>query len=248
MKKTNLLLAASIAALLSGCGGGGSSTPAAPANTAPSVTIDATVTTNEDTAKVITTASLLANDTDADGDTLSVSSIVNATNGTATLNTAKTEITFTPNANSTTAGVITYKVSDGTDTTDNTITVNVTAVNDAPTSTQIAATATATNTNKTVSTTVQDVDGDALTYWAVSADTNRVTVTPTAASKGSVSATDALSGKSVDFVANPVAGVNGNTVITYYVSDGTAANVSKTFTLTVNASGSLPASASTVNE
>ena len=240
--KLSTLLATSI--LLTGCLGG--SDPATPAttNTAPTLAAVDNQTTTEDGAN--TQVTLVGSDTDT-GDTLTYSATSSTANVIVSVSGAV--VTLNPADNWNGVATITAKVNDGTvDSTEQAFTLTVSAVNDAPTSTQIAATATATNTNKTVSATVQDVDGDALTYWAVSADTNRVTVTPTAASKGSVSATDALSGKSVDFVANPVAGVNGDTVITYYVSDSTAANVSKTFTLTVNASGSLPASASTINE
>ncbi len=61
---------------------------------------------------VFTAAQLLGNDTDAQGDTLSVASVGNATNGTVVLNGDGT-VTFTPNANYNGAASFTYTASDG---------------------------------------------------------------------------------------------------------------------------------------
>lgn len=59
---------------------------------------DDNVTTDEDQALVITPTSLLGNDSDADGDSLSISSVVNAVNGTVILDNDG-NIVFTPEAN-----------------------------------------------------------------------------------------------------------------------------------------------------
>ena len=66
-------------------------------------------TTAEDTAAII---AVLANDTDADGDSLSITAVSAPTNGTAVAN-ANGTITYTPAANYNGADSFTYTVSDG---------------------------------------------------------------------------------------------------------------------------------------
>ena len=104
-------------------------------NDAP-VAVDDTGATNEDTAVDI---NVVANDTDAEGDTLSVSAVGTGddgpSNGTAALMSGSTtEVTYTPNPNFSGQDSFTYTVSDGTLTGPDpgTVTVTVTAVNDAP--------------------------------------------------------------------------------------------------------------------
>ena len=98
-------------------------------NDAP-VATDDTTDTDEDTA--LNYIAVLTNDTDANGDSLSVSSVGPASHGTVTDNNDGT-INYTPNANYNGPDSFTYTVSDGKDGTD-TATVNLTvnAVNDAP--------------------------------------------------------------------------------------------------------------------
>ena len=98
-------------------------------NDAP-VATDDTADTDEDTA--LNYITVLTNDTDANGDSLSVSSVGPASHGTVTDNNDGT-INYTPNANYNGPDSFTYTVSDGKDGTD-TATVNLTvnAVNDAP--------------------------------------------------------------------------------------------------------------------
>lgn len=83
-------------------------------------------TMNEDTSLSISTASLLANDSDVDGDTLSIIGVSSATNGSVSL--SGSNITFTPNANFYGNASFQYTVSDGQGGTTN-ATVNIT-VND----------------------------------------------------------------------------------------------------------------------
>ncbi|MCD6394893.1 MAG: tandem-95 repeat protein, partial [Planctomycetes bacterium] len=91
-------------------------------NDAPVANDDST-TTSEDTEVIV---DVLANDTDADiGDTLSVQSATNGSNGTVVNN--SDSVTYTPNANFNGIDVFTYTVSDGnggTDTATVTVTVN----------------------------------------------------------------------------------------------------------------------------
>ena len=76
-------------------------------NTPPTANPD-TVTANEDSSVTI---AVLANDTDADGDTLTVGS-ASASNGTVVVNSDGT-ITYTPNPDFSGSDSITYTVSDG---------------------------------------------------------------------------------------------------------------------------------------
>jgi len=100
------------------------------ANTAP-VAANDTATTTEDTPVTI---AVLANDTDADCDALSVTGVSNAVNGTAVVN-ANGTVTFTPalNFNGTGTAGFAYDISDGNGgTAGASVTVTVTPVNDAP--------------------------------------------------------------------------------------------------------------------
>ena len=89
--------------------------------------------TDEDTPVTISAAELVANDTDVDGDALTIASVGNAVNGTVALD-ANGDVVFTPNPDFSGDATFTYTVSDGNGGTD-TATVNVTvnaAANTAP--------------------------------------------------------------------------------------------------------------------
>ena len=99
-------------------------------NDAP-VAVDDTATVLEDAA--LTSIDLIANDTDADGDTLSLTAVSTAGTGTVAVNADGLSVDYTPAANFNGTETITYTVSDGvlTDAT-GTLTITDTAVNDAP--------------------------------------------------------------------------------------------------------------------
>ncbi len=98
-------------------------------NPAPTAVNDTTLVVNEDTPG--TTINVLANDSDPDGDPLTITS-ASATNGTVVVN-ANGTISFTPNANFNGNDTITYTISDGQGgTATATIPVTINAVNDAP--------------------------------------------------------------------------------------------------------------------
>ena len=80
-----------------------------PTNDGP-VAVDDAATTAEDTAVSI---AVLANDTDLDGDTLTVSAATAPAHGTATVN-ADGTITYTPAANYHGTDSFTYTIGDGT--------------------------------------------------------------------------------------------------------------------------------------
>jgi len=94
------------------------------------VATDDSRTVPEDTAVKIP---VLANDTDADGDTLTVTGVtVSPLHGTCVVNGDGT-ITYTPNANYFGTDTFIYAISDGNGGTDTaTVTITITAVNDAP--------------------------------------------------------------------------------------------------------------------
>jgi hypothetical protein len=185
----------------------------------PPVAVDDTATTVEDTAATITAATLLANDTDAEGATLTVTAVSGATNGTVAL--AGTTITFTPAANFSGTAGFDYVVSDGTTTDTGRVTVTVTAVNDPPVAVDDTATTTedtaATLTAATLLANDTDGDGDTLTITAVGGATN---------------GTVALAGTTVTFT--PAANFAGTAGFDYTVSDGTATDTGRV-TVTVTA-------------
>jgi VCBS repeat-containing protein len=102
-----------------------------PVNDAP-VAGDDSVGTDEDVPVTVPASSLLANDTDVDGDGLALASVGNAVNGSTVLNGDGSAV-FTPSANFNGTGSFEYTVSDGHGGTDTAIvTVAVSPVNDAP--------------------------------------------------------------------------------------------------------------------
>ena len=93
-------------------------------NVVPQATDDAFVT-DPDTALIIDVdADLLGNDTDANGDPLSLDGFTQPANGTVVDNGDGT-LTYTPNAGHSGADTFTYTVTDGTDTDTATVTVTV---------------------------------------------------------------------------------------------------------------------------
>ncbi|TRX76530.1 Ig-like domain-containing protein [Pseudomonas mangiferae] len=136
----------------------------APVNDAP-VANDDRATTLEDTPVTI---DVLANDTDVDGDRLSVVA-ASAANGTVTLNPDGT-LTYTPNANFNGTDVITYTLSDGAGLTASAqVIVTVVPVNDAPAAAGSIAAQSASDGagfSLAVGGTFTDADGDVLAYSA----------------------------------------------------------------------------------
>ncbi len=189
----------------------------------PPVAVDDTATTAEDTALAITGASLTVNDSDPEGQALTVTAVSGATNGTVTL--AGGTATFTPAANFAGAASFSYTVSDGAATDTGLVTITVTAVNDPPVAvddarataedTALAITAASLTANDT------DVDGGALTVTAVSGATN-----------GTVT----LAGGTATFT--PTTGFSGTASFTYTVSDGAATDTGLV-TITVTAAGAI---------
>lgn len=191
-------------------------------NTPPLPTND-TTTTNEDTPINI---NVLANDTDADGNPLTLSVATNPTNGIATVNNNDTPtdptddtITYTPNPNFNGIDTFTYQVSDGTDTATATVTVNVNPVNDPPIAVNDAFSGDQNTTiNGNVLINDSDLDGDPLT-----------TTLLTDVSKGSL-----VFNNNGSFTYTPNSGFSGSDTFEYTLSDGKGGSDIGTVNLTVN--------------
>lgn len=169
-------------------------------NDAP-VANDDTVTTTEDTAVTIPEATLLANDTDVDGQALTVSAVSGAINGTVSLNGGSP--IFTPNANATSGSFI-YTASDGIASDTATVTVTITAVNDGPDAVDDTAT-TAEDTAVTIDVLANDTDPDS---------------TPTISGVSNASGgTPVVSNGQIIFTPN--ANFHGAASFSYTITDGT---------------------------
>ncbi|WCP68436.1 VCBS domain-containing protein [Vibrio tubiashii] len=147
--------------------------------------------TEEDTSITFSFDELLANDTDIDGDDLSIieGSITSATNGTLTVDYVAKTITFKPDENYNGEATFKYKVTDGNGGEDDaTVTLNITPVNDDPVFVDDkdkplgddVTISTSTKEDASVSGKVKatDVDGDSLTYTASNPQNGSVTVKP----------------------------------------------------------------------
>lgn len=160
----------------------------APANRSPVANPD-TATTAEDTPVII---AVLANDTDLDGDTLTVTGVSNATNGTATLN-ANGTVTFTPALNFNGNAGFSYAISDGNGgTASGSVTVTVTPVNDPPSITTQPVTGATVGQLYSYDVNATDPENNTLTYaltqapagMTINATTGLISWTPTAAQAG----------------------------------------------------------------
>jgi len=167
---------------------------------------DDTVDATEDTPTDVT-AQLLANDTDADGDTLAVSGVSNPTGGSVDLTAGV--VTFTPTADlcGDGQGSFDYDISDGHGGSDSaSVTVDLTCVNDAPV---------AVDDTGSVPFAAPATDFDVLANDTdVENDTRTLVSASVSASAGTVS----VVGGKVRFT--PLGSFSGLAAISYVVSDG----------------------------
>jgi cyclophilin family peptidyl-prolyl cis-trans isomerase len=194
----------------------------------PPVAVADTKTTTEGTA---TTINVLANDSDPDGDTLTVNTTLitppTAAMGTAVVNADKT-ITFTPAQDFSGTATFTYQLEDGEGgITPGTVTVTVTNVNDAP----VAVDDVKTVVEDTASTTINLLEND------TDADDDDLTVTTnTEPTHGTLSDPDSQGVVTYtpddDFV--------GTDTFTYTISDGNNGSDTATVTITVTAKNDAP--------
>ena len=170
--------------------------------------------TSEDTAVSI---DVLANDSDPDGDMLSVAD-ASAGNGSVKINSDGT-ITYTPNANINGHDSINYTISDGHGGTDAaTVAVTVTPVNDAPITQDDVGVAHSPVTIDVLAND-SDPDGDALSVTAASAPNGTVVIN---------------NDNTVTY--NPDDGFIGQDTLTYIVSDGNGGAATGKAVITVDSS------------
>ncbi|MFS2126780.1 Ig-like domain-containing protein [Pseudomonas sp. Pseusp97] len=173
--------------------------------------------TNEDTPLTIAPQTLLGNDSDIDGDSLSIVSVQGAVNGSVKLEGGN--VVFTPAKDFNGSGSFTYTISDGHGGTSTaTVTVGVNAVNDAPT---LVADTASTKEDTAVKIDVlandSDVDGDKLTVSSASAGNGSVVIN----ADGTLTYT-------------PKTNFSGNDTISYTVSDGHGGTATSTVAVSVS--------------
>ncbi len=175
---------------------------------------------DEDNPLSVAAPGVLANDTDADGDTLTAEKLSDPTNGTLIFN-ADGSFTYTPNANFFGTDTFTYRATDGTNASGvATVTITVNSVNDAPVANDDTLTIVQ-NTTRPVNVLANDtdVDGDALSVDSVTEPAN---------------GTVAISGdrQAINYTPNP--GYLGQDSFEYRVCDNGAPPACDTATVTVN--------------
>ena len=185
-----------------------------PTNDGP-VAVDDAATTTEDTAVSI---AVLTNDTDLDGDALTVSGATAPAHGTATVNAGGT-ITYAPAGNYHGADSFSYTVGDGHGgSTTATVAVTVTPTNDGPVAVDDAATTTEdTAVSIAVLPNDTDLDGDALTVSAATAPAHGT----------------ALVNAEGTITYAPAANYHGADSFSYTVGDGNGGSATATVSVTV---------------
>ena len=142
-----------------------------PANDPPTVSSDSASVTEGGTL-TINSSTLLSNDSDPEGQTLSLTSVSNAVNGTASLSEDKTTVTYTHDGSETTSGSFIYTVSDGSASSTATVNITVTPTNDSPVasndSTSVAEGGTLTINVSTLLANDSDPEGATLSLTSVS--------------------------------------------------------------------------------
>ncbi len=189
-----------------------------------------TATTAEEQAVVI---AVVANDTDADGDTLTVLSVGTPAHGTAVRNADQT-VTYTPAANYQGSDTFSYTVSDGQGGSDNAqVTVTVTATSDAPVANDDVAT---TPEDQAVVVAVvandTDADGDPLAVVSVTQPAHGVS-----AREGATAVR-----------YTPAANYHGPDSFTYTISDGNGGTATATVAVTVTSVNDRPVAAADAAE
>ncbi|NQZ12284.1 MAG: tandem-95 repeat protein, partial [Algicola sp.] len=192
------------------------------------IAVAETITINEDSSINVP---VLNNDSDGDGDTLSVTT-AGATNGTASVN-SDTTIDYIPNADFNGVDTINYTITDGKGTASSTVTVNINAVPDVPVAVADSQTTNEdTPVNIVVTTNDTDADGDSITLINATMAT----------SNGGVAV---LNDSTLTYTPN--ANFNGVETIIYNITDGTLTGTG-TVTVTVTAVNDNPvAVADTIN-
>lgn len=169
-----------------------------PVNDTPVLASIGTQTVNEESSTSVT---LSASDVDGDSLTYQLDSATAALGASVSGNT----LSINPTTDFTGSGSVTVSVSDGSLSDSETFTVTVNNINDAPVLSAVSDLTIPEDTSTTITLTATDIDGDSLTFSAVSADTGVATV--------------AVSGSTLTVTA--ATANSATTTITVTVSDGT---------------------------
>lgn len=193
----------------------------------PPVAVDDTAVTDEETAVII---DVLANDSDADGDSLMVAEVEQPANGTAAINPSTGSgqaptVTYTPDPNFNGSDSFVYTVEDGNGNVDTaTVTVSVAALNDDPLAVDDGVT-----TNEGSAVTINplandsDADGDVLSLDSITQPGQGTAVINPAPGPG----------QAPTITYTPTTGFNGSDSLTYTISDGQGGTATATITVNV---------------
>jgi hypothetical protein len=169
---------------------------------------------------------VLKNDSDPEGDAMTVVVAENPSSGTLTLN-ANGSFTYVPAANFQGTVTFKYRVKDATGQSDPvTVTINVVNTNDAPTATADAKTVANDGTTQTVDVLANDTDPDG--------DDLKVT----AVTQGSQGGVVAIGTNGANVTYKPASGFTGTETFTYTITDEGGVTKTATVTMTVTASTS----------
>ena len=174
------------------------------------------------------TVDVLANDSDPDGDPLTVTAVSTPSKGTAQVTAGGAAVRYTANAGTSGQDTFTYTVSDGTATATATVTITIRAVNRPPTAQNDAYT------------TPEDQARTVAAPGVLANDTD-----PDDDVLAAVLASDVSNGSLVlrangSFTYTPDPGFNGTDQFTYRASDGAVSSAPATVTLTVTAVNDAP--------
>ncbi len=216
------------------------------ANDAP-VANDDTVSVDEDHSLVTYP---LANDTDVDGDALSVasSSVSTPAHGTTTLN-ADGTVTYTPDANYFGSDSFTYQATDGSLTASATVNITVNAVNDPPTAASDSGSV-AEGGATDIDVLANDTDIDSMSLSVASIEVQPVHATASINANGTIHIVSNDNYNGTDYLVYTVSDGNGGTDSTWVtftitpVNDPPVADAGGNQTVTTGATVQLDASAS----
>jgi hypothetical protein len=196
-----------------------------PANDAPAAANDSATTAEDESV----TIDVLANDTDIDGDQLTVTAVGTPGAGSASIE-ADGRVTYMPAANQSGSISFSYTVADGAGGSDSaTVSVTVSAVNDPPVAADRSA-STPYGKAVTVTLTGSDIETCNLTFQIVSGPASGTLSAPSNIACASGQTPFADTSK---VTYTPAAGTFGSDGFTYRVSDGSAWSAPATVSITV---------------
>ena len=197
----------------------------------PPVAVNDTATVAEGGSIDIAASTLLSNDSDPEGEDLTVTAVGSAVSGTVALSEDKATVTYTHDDSETSSGSFTYTISDGTATDTATVTITVASANDAPVASDDTATVAEGGSIDIAASTLlsndSDPEGEDLTVTAVGS---------------AVSGTVALSEDKATVTYTHDGSETSSGSFTYTISDGTATDTA-TVTITVTAANDAPVAA-----